>query len=60
MVCEICKREENYEDTKGKDILLVGVCGSCHKITICQECIDGHLDSCIPYQMELKKTSIIQ
>ncbi|HWY33843.1 MAG TPA: hypothetical protein VNX68_04310 [Nitrosopumilaceae archaeon] len=59
MICELCKAEENYDDREGGKITMVGKCGFC-SVTVCHYCIDTHLETCIPFQMDLKETSILQ
>ncbi len=59
MICELCKREENLEDNTD-ELIFVGVCGGCEKITVCGDCINTHIETCVDFQMILKESAILQ
>lgn len=56
MICEMCGKQANL-DSKDK-LIVIGRCGGCSQ-PICGDCIDTHLEICIPFQMQIKENSIL-
>jgi hypothetical protein len=52
----MCGKQANL-DSKDK-LIVIGRCGGCSQ-PICGDCIDTHLEICIPFQMQIKENSIL-